>query len=231
MGLILLLETATHVCSVSLARDGEVIENRESKEEKSHASQLTVFIQEVLQAHQLKATELDAVAVSKGPGSYTGLRIGVSTAKGLCYGADVPLIAIDTLKAMAWGIKNTTEYEPDAWICPMIDARRMEVYAAIYNANLEEQRGIKAEVIDENSYGSWLQDRTIYFMGTGADKLVDVIKHPNAKVIEHFVPSANYIASMAEKAYQQKKFEDVAYFEPFYLKEFMATVPKKNIYR
>lgn len=231
MGLVLLLETATHVCSVSLARDGDVLETRESEEEKSHASQLTVFIQEILEVQKVKASELDAVAVSKGPGSYTGLRIGVSTAKGLCYGADVPLIAIDTLKSMAWGMKHSGKCEPNTLLCPMIDARRMEVYAAIYDTQLEEKRGIQAEVIDENSYDEWLKQQKVCFMGTGADKLVDVLKHANAIVVRNFVPSARHMATLAEEALKNKQFEDVAYFEPFYLKEFMATVPKKNIYR
>lgn len=231
MGLILSLETATHVCSVSLARGGVVIESRESREEKSHASQLTVFIQEVLQTQGLEPADLDAVAVSKGPGSYTGLRIGVSTAKGFCYGADIPLLAVDTLQAMAWGMQHSGHGSSEEWLCPMIDARRMEVYAALFTSKLEEIRGIKAEVVDEHTYNQWLEMQPICFFGTGADKLVNVLTHKQAKIVENFLPSAEYMASLAETAFQNKQYENVAYFEPFYLKEFMATIPKKNIYR
>jgi len=216
---------------VSLARDGVVLASRESREEKTHASLLTVFIQEVMQTQGVAPTDLHALAVSKGPGSYTGLRIGVSTAKGFCYGADIPLIAIDTLEAMAWGMKHTRGVSPNEWLCPMIDARRMEVYAALFNNKVEEERETKAEVIDENTYDLWLKDHPICFFGTGANKLKTVLKHKQARVVNDFLPSAEFMASLAEIAYQKKQFEDVAYFEPFYLKEFMATIPKKNIYR
>lgn len=231
MGLVLSLETATHVCSVSLAKDGEVVASRESQEEKSHASQLTVFIQKVLQAYGVKPAELDAVAVSKGPGSYTGLRIGVSTAKGLCYGADIPLIAIDTLQAMASGLMKQEDLPDEAVLFPMIDARRMEVYAAAYSSVLEQIRAIGADIVEADTYKEWLDKAPVYFFGTGADKLTSVINHENARFVKAFLPSACFMAELADEALLQKRFEDVAYFEPFYLKEFMATIPKKHIYR
>ncbi len=234
MGLILNIETATRVCSVALAKDGEVIEVKESTEEKSHAALLAVFIDQLLKDRQLSADQLDAVAVSKGPGSYTGLRIGVSTAKGLCYGANIPLVAVNTLHVMAKGAlelnlwKDLSENE-NMILCPMIDARRMEVYTALFDTQLNLLHPIEAKIIDTDSFHEFLQNNRIVFFGSGATKCRETIVHENAAFFDQPEPSASYMAELTEAAFREKKFEDVAYFEPYYLKDFIATVSKKNI--
>ncbi|MBN2175508.1 MAG: tRNA (adenosine(37)-N6)-threonylcarbamoyltransferase complex dimerization subunit type 1 TsaB [Bacteroidales bacterium] len=228
MASILLIETATPVCSVALARGNEIISQRSSQEINIHSTILTVFIQEVLKEARLKPTELDAIAVSKGPGSYTGLRIGVSVAKGLCYALDIPLISVNTLLSMAGGMKEKCQYknfEP-IFYCPMIDARRMEVYSAVYDHNLTRIRETKAEIIDENSFSEYLFSNKIIFFGNGAAKCKNVLSHSNALFVEDFEPSAIFMKPFAEEKFLEKHFEDVAYFEPFYLKDFIAGVPK-----
>ena len=223
MALILNIETSTKNCSVGLAKDGiSIYLKEENKGDYSHAEKLHIFIEEVLKSQNLKAKDLDAIAVGKGPGSYTGLRIGVSTAKGLAYAINKPLIAIDTLKALA----KTIQIEQGI-IVPMIDARRLEVYSAVFNHNYEYTRSPQAEIIDESSYQSLLVAHPIYFLGDGASKCKDIIKHKNAIFIEDKFPSANEMAFLAEEKYQNKNFEDTAYFEPFYLKDFMVTPQKK----
>ena len=220
---IILIETSTSLCSVALAEDGAVTAYRESSAPKAHASLTAVFVQEVLQERGATLSDCDAVCVSKGPGSYTGLRVGVSTAKGLCFGSGLPLIAVgtlDTLVAQAEG-----EYK---YIIPMIDARRMEVYACVFEngAQITETEPV---IVDENSFAEYLKQGPCLFIGDGAGKCADVIKHPNA----HFCqcnPKASAMLSPAMKAYNEKRFEDVAYFEPFYLKEFVATVSKKKLF-
>ena len=232
MPLILNIETSTNVCSVALCDDGEIISKRENNEGKSHASLLTVFIDEILKEVSVDIKKLDAIAVSKGPGSYTGLRIGVSVAKGLCYGADLKLISINTLQGMASGaILKYPELEENTLLCPMIDARRMEVYSALFDSKGGFAREVKAEIIDENSFSEELDKQNILFFGDGSEKITNIIKHPNAKFIADFAPSAEYMTELSEKAFSENKFEDVAYFEPFYLKDFVATVPKKNIFK
>jgi len=229
MALILNIETATRACSVALSSGGLVLCVKESLEKNAHSSKLTVFIEEVMREAGKSFAELDAVAVSKGPGSYTGLRIGVSTAKGICYGIDRPLIAIGTLEAMAKGLESPGTPAPGtpALFCPMIDARRMEVYNALFDGNLNTIRETSAEIIDENSFRELLQSHIIIFAGDGAEKCKPILGlHPNAKFIDDFFPSAIHMAALAEKKFLDGSFEDVAYFEPFYLKDFIPGIPR-----
>lgn len=231
--MILCIETATTVCSVALVENGVVKGLRESSVDKSHAALLTIFIDELLAEAGIKAGDLEAVAVSKGPGSYTGLRIGVSTAKGICYGASVPLIGIGTLESVFNGTLAMQESEQwkkeEALVCPMLDARRMEVYSALYNFQGGEVRGVKAEVITEDSFSEILAAKRVIFNGNGAEKCRGIINSPNAVFAEGYVISASSMAEPVSRALSEKRFEDVAYFEPYYLKDFIATVPRKNI--
>ncbi len=238
MAVILNIETSTNVCSVSLSENGKLIDYKESKEDKSHSTILTVFIDEMLKQNNISALQLDAVAVSKGPGSYTGLRIGVSVAKGICYAVDKPLIGIGTLQLMAWGVVNSNKLNSlnisdveNLWFCPMIDARRMEVYSAFYDFNNQQKVKVSADIIDENSYKKLLENRKIIFFGNGADKCKDIIKNRNAFFIDGVFPSAKDMTALSYQSFLDKKIEDTAYFEPFYLKDFVATVPKKNIFK
>ncbi|MGD9994638.1 MAG: tRNA (adenosine(37)-N6)-threonylcarbamoyltransferase complex dimerization subunit type 1 TsaB [Salinivirgaceae bacterium] len=229
MAILLNIETATPVCSVSLSKDGQLIDRRESFDDRSHASLLTVFINELFEAQQLQASQLDAISISEGPGSYTGLRIGVSVAKGICYAAGKPLVAVNTLKAMALMAKEQLS-DSNVLLCPQIDARRMEVYAAFYDMQLNCIRPTQADIVDENSYLEFLNKQAVAFFGNGADKCRNLITHPNARFIEGVYPSASYTAILAEELFQEKAFKDVAYFEPFYLKDFVATLPKRKIF-
>ncbi len=231
MALILNIETSTKVCSVSLARNGELLSLKESRDEKSHATLLTLFIEDVLSSGQYDISELDAVAISRGPGSYTGLRIGVSIAKGITYGTGCQLLGIDTLLAMTSGVANKLippEHSGNILLCPMIDARRMEVYTAIYKPDVSPFRDISAEIIHPGSFADILSEYQIWFFGDGAGKCRDVINHPNARFLDGIEPSAKSMIDVSEKAYQEQIFEDIAYFEPYYLKDFIATIPKKN---
>ncbi|TAJ15160.1 tRNA (adenosine(37)-N6)-threonylcarbamoyltransferase complex dimerization subunit type 1 TsaB [Marinilabiliaceae bacterium JC017] len=233
MGRILCIETSTTVCSVALTNNGKVISSREVRQINSHASHLTVLIEEMINAEkELSLNDIDAVAVSSGPGSYTGLRIGVSTAKGICYALNKPLIAIDSLAILAQAAasqKEVLNFEANTLLCPMIDARRMEVYTALYDLNMNRTTEISAEIIDETSYTELLQKRPIVFFGNGAAKCKTVISEHNATFIDNLDPIATNMAQLANDAFQKEKFEDVAYFEPFYLKDFVATKPKKKI--
>ena len=228
MSRYILIETSTALCSVSLAENGAIVAYRESSALKAHASLTAVFVQEVLQEKGLKLSDCDAICVSKGPGSYTGLRVGVSTAKGLCFGSGKPLIAVGTLdtlvaQAAILGLAGDIKF-----IIPMIDARRMEVYAAVFQNNIQITETAPV-IVDENSFAEYLEQGPCLFIGDGAGKCADVIKHPNA----HFCqcnPKASAMLSPAIQAYNEKRFEDVAYFEPFYLKEFVATVSKKKLF-
>ncbi len=233
MSLILNIETATEVCSVSFSKNGQVIALKENFEGQSHAKLLTVFIDELLRENQLKIKNFDAIAVSMGPGSYTGLRIGASAAKGLAYAADLPLIAVSTLQSLALSVlqKPNKNIERNAWICPMIDARRMEVYTAFFDTLNVQKTDISADIIDENSYSDILKNRQVVFCGNGAAKCKDSIKHSNALFLDDIVCSAKYMAPLSDTAYREENFADIAYFEPFYLKNFIATVPKKNIFK
>ena len=223
MGLILNIETATSICSVALGRRGNVIAKRETSEPNSHSLLLGSFVEEVMQEAKTQMTDLDAVAVSSGPGSYTGLRIGVSMAKGLSYSLDIPLISIPTLKAMANGIRRVTDYK---YLIPMIDARRMEVYAAIYNSDLKEVNKVEPVIIGDDSFSEFLSDGKIVFFGDGATKCKSVITSKNAIFDEGGLPSAVSMCSLSEELFAIKQFENTAYFEPLYLKEFQAKISK-----
>jgi tRNA threonylcarbamoyladenosine biosynthesis protein TsaB len=235
MGLILNIETATNVCSAALANDGKLITLKESLKDKSHSTLLSVFIEEILKENKISVSQLDAVAISKGPGSYTGLRIGVSTAKGLCYGANIPLISLNTLKIMAFGIINDQILDKmkftsinNALLCPMIDARRLEVFTAIYDHLNHSIEDTQARIISSYSFDKYLENKKLVFFGTGANKCSKIIKSKNALFIENFNTSARYMITLAENAYNKEKFENLAYFEPYYLKDFIATVSKKS---
>lgn len=226
--MILCLETATPVCSVALNDGCCTIALRETEGQNAHSEKITNFIREVMETAKIDYKQLDAVAVSKGPGSYTGLRIGVSTAKGICYAADLPLMAIDTLEAMAHGMKAKlgSQITENDLLIPMIDARRMEVYAAVFDANLNKIKDTEAMVMDENSFAELRQNHRLWLFGDGAPKLNKLFENqPNISIVEGFRPSAAYMRPLAEKALQKHDFVDVAYFEPFYLKDFIAGKP------
>lgn len=227
MAVILNIETSTSVCSTALSIDGEIEFHLEDYNGQSHATQLGVFVDETLKYADSRKYKLDAVAVSCGPGSYTGLRIGVSMAKGICFGRNIPIIAIPTHKIMCVIPLLYNDLSEDALLCPMIDARRMEVYSTVYNKALEEIRPTSAEIITENSYKDLLDKGPVYFLGDGSAKCKDVIKHTNAIFLNNIVPLAKSMPLLAEKAFTNQDFKDVAYFEPFYLKEFVASTPKK----
>jgi tRNA threonylcarbamoyladenosine biosynthesis protein TsaB len=236
MALILNIETSTEVCSVAIARNGSVIHSRQNLSGQNHAMLLTVYINELLVESNLTMEQLDAVAVSGGPGSYTGLRIGVSVAKGLCYASRLPMIAITSLEAMAhYVITNRKNFQyqemGNALFCPMIDARRMEVYTSFYDVNGVQIREIQADIIDHQSYLPYLENNTVFFFGNGAAKCRDAISHPHAIFIDGIITTAENMVSLAERDFKLQKFVDVAYYEPFYLKDFVATIPIKNIFK
>ena len=224
MALILQIETATAVCSVALSRDGQVIGFEEKNEPNIHAGQLTLFIDKVMKSAGVRYSDLNAVAVSKGPGSYTGLRIGVSTAKGLCYALDIPLISVDTLQAMASGfLSGRSLADQNVRICPMIDARRMEVYMAVFNDKLEVLEPVQARILDEASFEKY---SSIILFGDGAAKCRALYADRPEVRIEEMLNSAKYLSSLAFQKFNAQSFEDLAYFEPFYLKDFVAGKPK-----
>jgi len=228
MSCILNIETSTNVCSVAVSENGACIFNKEDREGPNHAVLLGVFVEEALSFIDSHAIPLDAVAVSCGPGSYTGLRIGLSMAKGICYGRDVKLIAIPTLELMCVPLLlNEKVAEDNALLCPMLDARRMEVYAQITNTALQTVKETSADIVEANTYDEYLQNNVVYFFGNGADKCKEVITHPNARFIENIVPLAKNMFPLAEKRMAKERFEDVAYFVPFYLKDFVAKEAKK----
>jgi len=231
--MIICLETATNLCSVALCGNDGVTAIRESDETKSHASMLTVFIDEILREYGVKLNELEAIAVSKGPGSYTGLRIGVSVAKGIAYGASIPLIGIDTTLSMFHGFAankiKKQESDSDTFFCPMLDARRMEVYYALYNSEGKIIKDISAEVITAESFREFPSTQEILFFGSGSVKCREVISRPDSCFDNKYRISAAHMHKPAYEAYNKKIFEDVAYFEPFYLKDFIATKQRKNI--
>lgn len=224
--MILQIETATTVCSVALANGGQVIAFKEIDQRNVHAEVITVFIDEILKSAGIKYHQLDAVAVSSGPGSYTGLRIGVSTAKGLCYALDKPLISVETLEAMAEGM-IATSVGSDVLLCPMIDARRMEVYTALFDAAGNRVQPTTAEIIDENSFATQLAINKILFFGDGAPKCREILSgHPNALFVDNFTNSAVHLTKKAYQKFWAGQFEDVAYYEPYYLKDFLVTTKK-----
>jgi tRNA threonylcarbamoyladenosine biosynthesis protein TsaB len=224
MATILHIESATTNCSVSVAKNGKLLVLKEDNGiNYSHAEQLHIFIREALREASLSFSELDAIAVSKGPGSYTGLRIGVSAAKGLCFALDLPLISVPTLQSMALQSPNDTI----DFIIPLLDARRMEVYSAVYDAQGVELRETKAEIIEEGIFEAWTSKGKTMLLGNGATKCKEVLSHPNLSFAPDIFPSAREMAPLAFAKFQQNDFEDVAYFEPYYLKDFMVTTKKK----
>ena len=219
MGIILNLETSSTNCSVCLAKDGVILATKElNSENYSHAEKLHVFIEEVMHEANLKMQHLKAIAVSKGPGSYTGLRIGVSAAKGLCYALDVPLISVSTLKSMASQLKGVND---NAAIIPVLDARRMEVYSAVFDYHLNQVRETKAEIIDEQSFQAYIGSTSVHFLGSGAEKIKGFFNSNNLIFHLDIVPSAKEMATISFDKFKKKDFEDVAYFEPYYLKDFV----------
>ena len=228
MSCILNIETSTNVCSVAVSQYGSCIFNKEDHEGPNHAVILGVFVQEALSFIDSHAIPLDAVAVSCGPGSYTGLRIGLSMAKGICYGRDVKLIAIPTLELMCVPLLLGEKInEENALLCPMIDARRMEVYSQFFDRALNEVRSISADIVENNTYDDILAQQPVYFFGNGAENCHEVLTHRNAHIIEGIVPLAKNMYPLAEKRMANEQFEDVAYFVPFYLKDFVAKEAKK----
>ena len=227
MSCILHIETSTNVCSVAVSEDGKVIFDKADRTGNNHAEALGSFVDEAMSFADSHAIPLDAVAVSSGPGSYTGLRIGVSMAKGVCYALNLPLLSVPTLELMCVPVLlRNEEIEDEALLCPMIDARRMEVYAALYDRALKPVRGIQADVVDADTYRQWLEDRPVYFFGNGAVKCMDTINHPNAHLIEGIEPVAKWMMPLAERKMLNDIHEDVAYFVPYYLKDFVAKQPK-----
>lgn len=233
MSLILCIETGTDICSVGIARDGELMSLRESDQGRDHAKQVAVFVDELLRETGVKSDELDAVAVGMGPGSYTGLRIGVSFAKGLCYGLDIPLLAVGSLEALTdVAIKDyeagiiQVEGWDEALLCPMVDARRMEVYTQIFNSRCVAQSEVSAEIITEDSFSQWRAKGKLVIFGNGAAKCQEML--PDAIYID-VAPSARGLTRIAHQLFEAGKTEDIAYFEPFYLKDFVVIPSKKKL--
>ena len=236
MALILSLETSTTICSAALHDNGKLLTSKELLTPQSASSQLAPIIDQLLKASKISPSEINAIAVASGPGSYTGLRIGVATAKGLCYAIQIPLIALNTLELMAYQVKNSSLISSpspvergqggEVLLCPMLDARRMEVYCLLTDLDLNIVEPTQAKIIDEGSFNEWLDKKTIYFFGNGADKCRETIKHPNAKFIERIIPSSIQLGEMAFPKFSKNEFEDLSSFEPHYLKEFMVKKPK-----
>lgn len=233
MPLLLNLESSTGVCSVAISCDGKVIGSRENSEGLNHAKLLTVFVEELFKELKISARDLDAVAVSSGPGSYTGLRIGISAAKGICYASQKPLIAISPLQSMALHVASLPEIADDhsALFCPMTDARRMEVYTTLYDYDNNQIIPVVAKVIDNESFHEQLEAGIVYFFGNGSEKCQEHLTHVNARFLKGIDASAQYMFSLAEKEFEAKHFVDVAYYEPFYLKNFVAAKPTKNVFK
>lgn len=229
MSNILNIETSTDVCSVALTSEGQVLEHHENYDGNNHAQVLSPFVESVLKYVRSREIKLDAVAVSIGPGSYTGLRIGLSEAKGLCFGLNVPMIGINTLKILTVAVLFRHFFEEDVLFAPMIDARRKEVYTAVYDLALNEIMPSRPLILDENSYSEYLKDHKVVFFGNGSDKAKDIIKHKNAIFIEGIKPTALDMMALAEKAIRENDFIDVAYSTPLYLKEYQTTVSKKTL--
>lgn len=233
MSLILCIETGTDICSVGIARDGELMSLRESDQGRDHAKQVAVFVDELLRETGVKPDELDAVAVGMGPGSYTGLRIGVSFAKGLCYGLNIPLLAVGSLEALTdvaikdyeAGIIQVEDWD-EAFLCPMVDARRMEVYTQIFNSRCESQSEVSAEIITEDSFSQWRAKGKLVIFGNGAAKCQEML--PDAIYID-VAPSARGLTRIAHQLFEAGKTVDIAYFEPFYLKDFVVIPSKKKL--
>ena len=231
MSCILHIETSSQMCSVAVSEDSQVIyhDESESTEKGASAERLGTMIDEAMSFTDSHAIPFDAVAVSGGPGSYTGLRIGVSMAKGICFGRDLKLISVPTLELLCVPVLLRDTLPEDALLCPMLDARRMEVYSAVYDRALHEVRGVQADVVSSDTYLTWLDQRPVYFFGPGAAKCMDVINHPNAHLIDNIMPMARWMQPLAERRLLNGQTEDVAYYEPFYLKDFVAKVSKNPL--
>ena len=233
MSLILCIETGTDICSVGLARDGELVSLRESDEGRDHAKNVAVFVDELLRENDVAAEELSAVAVGMGPGSYTGLRIGVSFAKGLCYGLQIPLVAVGSLDSLVQvaredyeaGIIDVEQWD-DAVLCPMVDARRMEVYTQMFDVKGQSLNEVKAEIIAEDSFAEWRNGRPFVIFGNGAAKCQEVLTDA---ILVNVTPSARGLAALAHQRFEAVQTEDIAYFEPFYLKDFIVIPSKKKL--
>ncbi len=229
MSVILHIESATEGCSVAVSQDGELLFDKHDSSVNNNAVTLGVFVDEALALVDSRGILLDAVAVSEGPGSYTGLRIAVSMAKGICYGREIKLIAVPTLKLLCVSPLLYMDLPDDALLCPMIDARRMEVYSAVYDRALTEVRSTGADIVDAETYKEYLNRGPVYFLGNGAAKCKDTILHENAHFIDDVRPLAKWMFPLAEQMFNRGEFCDVAYFEPYYLKDFVAIKPKKLI--
>ena len=222
MAIILNLETATTNCSVSISKDGKTLSLKEDHDKNySHAERLHIYIDKVIKEAGIDIHELDAIAISKGPGSYTGLRIGVSAAKGLCFALDKPLISVSTLEALSHQVTCT-----EGFIVPMLDARRMEVYSGVFDFKYNQIRETEAQILNESSFNTYLEQGNVFFIGNGVEKTKTLISHRNAVFIEDKLPSSKEMSSLAYNKYKINNFEDVAYFEPYYLKDFVALKPK-----
>lgn len=218
---ILCIETSTNCCSAAITIEGQAVASKENLEGANHASELPVFIDQLLAEAEEKSWKIDAIALSEGPGSYTGLRIGASLAKGLCYGLNVPLIPIDTLQILCASMRAQKAIPENSWLCPMLDARRMEVYTSFYSPTcLTRQTAVQAMIINENAFSEVLMEKKLIFFGNGAEKCKDVILHSNAIFVLDIFPQAKYMGELAETA-QQLDIKQMAYYEPFYLKEFV----------
>ena len=225
MALLLAIETTTKNCSVALFENGNLVQLKEcNSDEYLHAEQLTLFIEEVIKSTNITLKAIDGIVLSKGPGSYTGLRIGTSTAKGLCYSLDIPLISVSTLKTMAFGMSKKQDYK---FYCPMIDARRLEVFSSIYDQSNNEVREIRADIVDKHTYVEFLKEKVLFF-GDGALKCKMIINSPNAHFIDGIFPSAKDMGILGSEKFANKDFEDVAYFEPYYLKDFVVGAKQKS---
>lgn len=230
---ILSIETSTTTCSIALWSENKIICYKENSEQNAHSRLLTVMINDLLTENNFDIKLLNAIAVSIGPGSYTGLRIGVSVAKGLCYGLEIPVITVDTLKALTKQyllLNANSEALSDILLCPMLDARRMEVYTALYTTTLKEVKSVSAIIIDEYSFQDELKEKKIVFFGSGVDKCKTIISSPNATFVENIEPSAQGVALIANELYNKEQFADTAYFEPFYLKDFVAIKSNKKLF-
>lgn len=234
MSCILNFETSTNVCSIAVSQDGLCLFEREDHSGPNHAVKLGLYVDEALAYIDSRNMKLDAVAVSCGPGSYTGLRIGMSMAKGICYGRNAKLLAVPTLELLCVPVLLSEQLNDDQLLqmgepllCPMLDARRMEVYAQLFDRSLKEIRPIQADVVDENTYKEWFDEHPVFFFGNGAAKCMETINHPNAHLISGIEPLARNMLPLADKRMAEERFEDVAYFVPFYLKDFVAKTPKK----
>lgn len=225
MALILNIDTATNIGSVCLSKDGQVLQTLVNDQQQDHAATMTLFIQQLMQQHHVTPAQLDAIAVSAGPGSYTGLRVGVATAKGLCYAWEKPLIAVSTLQQMTQGILLQEQHE-QALYAPMLDARRMEVYTAVYTAQLGEILPPQAMILTPESYADQLADKPVYFFGNGSEKWMQLLGQNQHATFLPYTMNAEHMVQLSEKAFEKSTFEDVAYFSPFYLKPFHSTIKK-----